>query len=97
MSDTVYGPRTFRKRHAYAEAVQWTGENPYNVRAFTGMYDSHFVFTVQDGIDKAELFVALQNSWVPIAIGDWVVRHEEGFRHYTPEAFAAAYEEISSE
>lgn len=73
--------------HSYASVnqIQWTGTNPYAVRAFVGMHTTrsggtHHIFTIQEGIYNAELYVAASETWEPIHIGDWVVKDRQGFR-----------------
>lgn len=90
------GPQTFRKRVADVAAIQWTGDNPYAVRAFTGIHKvepsgNHHVFTVQSG--HGELYVEADNVWRDIEIGDWIVRGSRGFFPCKPDIFAQTYEE----
>jgi hypothetical protein len=79
------------------EAIQWTGDNPYAVREFGGMHKvegggAHMVFTAQEGIDKAELYVSSSNQWHPVSIGDWIIKDGMGFRACDKDIFAAHYE-----
>lgn len=95
------GHSTFQKRPVQVQAIQWTGENPYAVRAFTGMHKTepsgdHFVFTVQDGIDNAKLYVAANDAWLDIEIGEWVIRDDRGFYPCKPDIFAATYEQVAT-
>lgn len=79
------------------EAIQWTGDNPYVVREFTGMHaveggGNHMIFTTQDGSDQAELFVAANNSWLRITAGEWIIKDSLGFYPCNQDIFAAKYE-----
>lgn len=90
-------PGKFRKLPVEVQAIQWTGSNPAAVRAFTGEHcphpngGTHMVFTVQSG--HGELFVAANNAWVDIEIGEWVIRDARGFYPCKPDIFAVTYEE----
>lgn len=73
--------------HSYlsVDKIQWTGLNPYAVRAFVGMHTTesggnHHIFTIQNGLSRAELYVAASRSWERIRIGDWVIKDRQGFR-----------------
>lgn len=91
------GPQTFRKKPIEVEAIQWTGKNPAAVRAFTGMHQignggEHFVFTTQAG--HGELFVAANDAWLDIEIGEWILRDERGFYPCKPEMFEQSYASV---
>lgn len=95
----MHKPSRVRLKKPETYAMRYTGENPYAIRLFTGVFMSkpsgqHFIFTTQNGLDKAELFVNASH-WVPIAIGDWVVKDShEHYRTCTDEIFQKEYEEI---
>lgn len=93
-------PMKFRKQPVVVEAIQWTGENPYAVRNFTGEHrvaagGSHFVFTIQKG--PAELYVAANDAWLTIEVGDWIIRDDRGFYPCKPDIFAATYTAVDGE
>lgn len=94
----MYKPRTYRKRIGDVEAIQWTGENPYAVREFTGMHQpdpersgTHFVFTVQSG--HGELYVAANKAWLDIEISEWIIKDSLGFYPCKAHIFEVTYEE----
>lgn len=91
-------PAKFRKKPVEVEAIQWTGSNPAAVRAFTGDHrptpdsGTHMVFTAQSG--HGELYVAANNAWVDIEVGEWIIRDARGFYPCKPDIFAATYEAV---
>lgn len=92
-------PQRFRKRPVEIEAMQWTGDNPAAMRAFTGMHATesggeHFVFTTQSG--HGELFVAANGAWLPLEIGEWVLSDARGFYPCKPDIFAQTYDELEA-
>lgn len=92
----MHQPLHYRSVPTEIEAIQWTGTNPYAVRAFTGETDNHFVFATQDGIENAELYVAANKSWVHISVGEWVAKDELGFYPIKDEVFKKKYRQINN-
>lgn len=94
---TAPGVKTYLKQPVAVEAIQWTGKNPYAVRAFTGMHTphhgigNHFVFTTQAGC--GELYVAANHTWVPVEIGEWIIQDSRGFYPCKADVFAETYRE----
>ncbi|QAX92888.1 hypothetical protein KNU39_gp78 [Gordonia phage Mutzi] len=95
-------PKRYRKKPVEAEAIQWTGDNPYAVRAFTGMHKpdphrsgDHFVFTVESGVGK--LYVAANGAWLDIEVGEWIIRDAKGFYPCKPDIFAGSYEPVEDD
>ncbi|UQS94741.1 hypothetical protein SEA_ARGAN_64 [Arthrobacter phage Argan] len=68
-----------RYRHyVEVEAEQWTGKNVRAMTEFAGPYNPprgvpHPAFIYRDR--KGQLFVARYGGWVPLSVGDWVVRN----------------------
>ena len=97
------GPRKFRKKgDREVEAIQWTGDNPYAVRDFTGTHEpdperggNHYVFTTQSG--HGELYVAANKAWLDLEIGEWVIKDSLGFYPCKAEIFALSYELVDTE
>lgn len=78
------------------DAIQWTGDNHYAVRAFTGMHTvedggigNHMVFTTQDG--PGELYVAANKAWLPLEEGEWIIKDALGFYPCKDSVFRAKY------
>ena len=73
----------FKKRTpATIEAIKWTGTNAIAVRDFVGMHrastgEEHPIFIAVT--NEASLYIASINRWVPISIGEWVVKEMNGF------------------
>lgn len=87
----------YRKKPVVVAAVQWTGGNAADLRAFAGVD-----FQIIDGPDRvddptytAEVFDRLHGTWSPIRVGDWVIRGPRG-GHYPCEgqAFVGTYEPV---
>ncbi|OZC59248.1 hypothetical protein CH276_22640 [Rhodococcus sp. 06-470-2] len=90
---------TFQKRPVRVQAIQWTGDNPYAVRAFTGVHKvqpsgDHYVFTTQDGVDHAKLYVAANDAWLEVEVGEWIIRDEHGYYPCKAERFIESYEPV---
>lgn len=92
----------FRKKIADVPAIQWTGDNPYAVRGFTGTHQpdperggNHYVFTIQSG--HGELYVAANNAWLDIEIGEWIIKDSRGFYPCKPDIFAQTYEVVADD
>ena len=83
----------YRQRPLEAEAVQWTGANADQLRAFAGSdFDT---IAPQDRIEDpdqdAQLLVE-DSHWVGIGPGDWVLRFEGYFVAKSDAAFRAVWE-----
>lgn len=85
-------PKLFRREPTEILAIQYTGENAEAVEDFVGLvyaperadHDHPAFFVRTDpsrGADfkEANLFVAANNSWLPIAEGEWVAKDQFGF------------------
>lgn len=82
----------FVKKPVPVEAVRFTGDNWAEMHAFTGHHetgDGHPVDTFnpigtylpnhQHPLAKAELWVEANQAWLPIVVGEWVMRDQYGF------------------
>jgi hypothetical protein len=94
------GVRRFRKRPVEIEAIQWTGANLTEVRAFCGGSkfgpcdpaepQSH------DATITAHVFDVLHESWVGVKTGQWVIRGVAGEFYPIDEAvLAETYEPVA--
>jgi hypothetical protein len=82
------------------EAIKWTGENPYAVRAFTGEFvrpnsgARHMVFTTQDR-PEGELFDIHGKFWSPLEFGLWIIKIPSGyFYSQSDEVFQRYYKKV---
>lgn len=86
----------FRKKPVVIEAVQWTGANLAEVRAFTGPANFYAV-EVDDQRDdpdiRAEVWDKLHSTWVGVKDGQWVIRGVKGeFYPCDADVLAETYE-----
>ena len=78
----------FRKKPVVIEAIQWTGENYADVRAFAGAGSVHH--TRSDGTDG--LRIETLEGVMAANVGDWIIRGVKGeFYPCKPDIFAATY------
>ncbi len=73
----------FRKRPVEVEAVQWTGDNADEVKAFVGLRDngeSRFLLPSEiTGVwEDAHVYDELHDTWVTVYVGQWVVKGVRG-------------------
>lgn len=85
MTERPFGVDTYVDRSGNTvEAIKWTGENPYAVRAFTGEFvrphsgSRQMMFTTQ-GSPEGELYDLHGEAWRPIKYGHWIVRLASGY------------------
>lgn len=85
----------FRKLPVEVEAVQWTGENAAEMRAFApGKWET---VASEDRADDpeitAQVYDKLHSTWVGMRTGHWVIKGLAGeFYPCNPDVFAATYE-----
>lgn len=86
-------PQTFRRRPAEIEAVQWTGSNADELRAFAGSdFDTiDPEDRIEDPDQDAQLLVEASH-WVGIRPGEWVLKFEGYFVAKRDETFRAVWE-----
>lgn len=94
--------RRFRKKPVEVEAVQWTGDNVAEVKAFVGKTPSgEDAFLLPDEItgswERPHVWNESQTSWNTVNPGDWIIRGTAG-EHYPCEqgVFADMYEEVTA-
>lgn len=89
---------TFRKRPIEIEAKQFTGDNYDEIKEFVGNHTiidtPAFRHGSVDGGVKNELWVAANNSWLPIETGEWVIKDSLGFYPCKEDKFAETYDEV---
>lgn len=85
-------PRKFRKKPVVIEAVQWTGGNDAEVRAFCDT--ATFAYTaVAFPQSVAGLAIRTLEGEMRADVGDWIIRGIKGeFYPCKPDIFAATYE-----
>lgn len=88
----------YRKKPIEIDAVQWTGDNAAEIKAFTGIRsngeDSFLLPSEITGAwDRPRVWNESQTSWNTVNVGDWILRGAAG-ELYPCESgiFAATYE-----
>lgn len=91
----------FKKRPLVIEAIQWTGENTEEIKAFTGKRDNgdHYFVLPEDiwGVMEADAWIYddIQNTTVNVYKGDYIIKGLQGeFYPHEPQLFAKAYEQV---
>lgn len=79
----------YRKRPVTIEAVQWTGKNKQELIDWTGGSEG---FTDATGV--AELWVEANNAWLPLEVGEWVLKDSLGFYPCKNDMFLHSYEPV---
>jgi hypothetical protein len=86
----------YRNKTAEVDAVQWTGDNADELRAFAGLAFDEIApeDRVQD--PEATAQVCDDNAWKLLHAGDWVIRRGEDFERWRADDFAKLYEPADS-
>jgi hypothetical protein len=97
--------RLFRKRPVTIEAVQWRGDNLFDVITFTDgapdikghfagmMWEQYCDLVAQEGF-KIKTLEGMMNA----SVGDWIIKGVKGeFYPCKPDIFAATYEPVESQ
>lgn len=84
---------TYRKKPVEIQAVQWTGSNHDEIRAFLG---KDLGSTADEWISDGELYINTREGRMHASVLDYVIRGVQG-EHYAckPEIFFATYERVS--
>lgn len=100
----------YRKKPVEVEAIQWGGGNLSEVREFVGVMEnmdgdaSTCRFTAPferdddgevmwfDGL--ARLWVEANTSWLPIEVGEWIIRDSRGLYPCKPDIFEQTYDAV---
>lgn len=91
---TTDPPARFRHRSPEVEAVQWTGSNADQLRAFCGpdFDEIDLDDRTEDPDQTAAVREANHGTWRGLAPGDWVVRLDGGLYEFSAADFAKQYE-----
>ena len=100
----------FRKKPVEIEAVQFTGENASEIRAFVGLHEDpekklpwklhSFRLKVDDLFAEehgviAEVWDKLHNTWVGVKQNQWIIRGIQGeYYPCDPDVFSETYEAL---
>lgn len=104
-------PKVYRKRPVPVRAIQWTGNNAGAVSDFVGIMAnmdgdvSTCRFLLPEAIDSegealyhdglARLWVEANSSWLPIEVGEWILRDRIGFYPCKDRQFVETYDEVT--
>jgi hypothetical protein len=84
----------YRKKPVTITAVQWTGKNVKQMRAFAGR--NFNAVDIEDPAEDSEwaaqVFDVLHSTWIGVYPGQWVIKGE--FYPCDGEVFRATYEEV---
>lgn len=85
----------YQKLPTTIEAVQFTGDNWAEMHAFTGHVRINDVVmdVFRGGAQDTMLWVAANQSWLPIEISEWVAKDKLGFYPIKDEQFKLSYVE----
>jgi hypothetical protein len=82
----------FRKRAVVIEAIQWTGDNFEELRAFAGPDVELLPYLDPPGPDKISIRT-MANGWVPSPVGEWLMKGVSGeFYPCADSVFRASYD-----
>lgn len=88
----------FRKKPVVIEAVQWTGDNLYEVIEFTGRHESSKDWTweqYRDIVRKDGLKIFTLEGSMMASVGDWIIKGVKGEVYpCKPDIFEQTYENI---
>ena len=84
--------QSYRKRPVEVQAIQWTGENPYQVQDFVGVFhreDGGWFngFVLGRTPEPVELWSTAKDEWITLEVGEWIVRDVHGIYPCPDEAF----------
>ena len=81
----------FRKKPVVIEAIQWTGNNSYEVGSFTGMKAS-----MAKQHDQWEILIETLEGTMKADRGDWIIKGVQGeFYPCKPDIFEQTYEPVA--
>lgn len=80
----------FRKKPVVVEAMPWTGNNIDQLWDWAGA-DNIYGPTVANPL---RLYVAANQAWLDLEVGEWILRDSAGFYPCKAEIFAATYEAV---
>ncbi len=80
----------YRKRPIVIEAMQWTGDNLEGLWAWAG---ADVIYGPTE-FNPLRLYVAANDAWLNLEVGEWILRDSLGFYPCKAEIFAATYEPV---
>lgn len=81
----------YRKLPVEIEAVQWNGLNTAEIATWTdGGFKPYSSV-------RAELWVAANQAWLKIGVGEWVAKDSAGFYPIKEHIFAKTYEAVDDD
>lgn len=87
--------RSFTKRPVTIEAMQWTGNNVQDLWEWVGADNLYGPLPVGDPLSPdgspARLYVAANDAWLDLDVGEWIIRDRLGFYPCKAEMFRASY------
>lgn len=88
-------PARFRKLLVVVEAMQWTGRNEAEMRAFA---PSFFAIDPQDRGDDPDVTAQVDGpyTWEPVRTGDWVTLRNGQYDVFRDDEFRRTYEQVSA-
>lgn len=92
----------FKSRVIDIQAVQWTGDNPNEIKSFVGNISTgESGFLLPDEITgelvkqySGLLWIEANTNWSGIETGEWVLHDSEGFYPCKDDIFKKKYEEV---
>lgn len=90
----------YRKRPIVVDAIQWTGDNLWEVQEFAGggtyFWNLDPVDAGDDPEMTAEVYDKLHSTWVGVYTGQWIIRGIQGELYpCADDVFAETYEEVA--
>jgi len=96
------GPQQYRKKPIVTEAMQWTGTNIDNLRDWVcSVYGPASAGPAvrlygPTEVNPLRLYVAANEAWLDLEIGEWIIRDARGFYPCKADIFAATYEAVTA-
>lgn len=88
----------YRKRPITVEAKQWTGDNLEELWDWIGADGLYGPLPIGDPLrpfgQPARLYVAANDAWLDLEIGEWIIRDSKGFYPCKHDIFEVTYEPV---
>lgn len=91
-------PSWFKKKPVQVQAMQWTGDN---INALWDWIGASWLFgplpqgdPLAESGRPARLFVAANDGWLDLTIGEWIIKDASGFYPCLPDRFSETYEPV---
>lgn len=82
-------PKLYQRKPTQLEAIQFTGENDDAIKAFGAE-----VKRTDIAGKVLSLFVAANNGWLDLQVGEWIAKDDFGYYPIKDEQFKRVYEEV---